>query len=152
MRLPIYLSLIGHAETTLADGYLEVAAAHGDEPDIHFLCLTFARQCADHAGRLLPVIRRLGAGPVDDEPEDLHARGLGEPRSGPLGMLRDLQDVYVLAGFVDITWTLIAQAAHATRDTELLDVVDACDGETAAQLQWLQTRMKQAAPQVLAGP
>ena len=33
--------------------------------------------------------------------------------------------------------------------TELLATVQACEGETATQLLWLATRMKQAAPQVL---
>jgi hypothetical protein len=28
-------------------------------------------------------------------------------------------------------------------------VVEACEGETAVQLKWLKTRMKQAAPQAL---
>jgi hypothetical protein len=152
MRLQIYLSLLGHAETTLAEAYLDVADAHGHEPDIHFLCLTFARQCVDHAQQLVPVVHRLGAAPVDDEPERLQARGLGEPRSGPLGMLRDLHDVSVLASFVDMTWTIVGQSAHALRDSELIDVVDTCEPQTAAQLVWLQTRMKQSAPQVLAGP
>lgn len=44
---------------------------------------------------------------------------------------------------------MIKQAAQGLRDTELLDVVTDCDGETAIQLKWLQTRMKQAAPQAL---
>ncbi len=35
------------------------------------------------------------------------------------------------------------------RDRELLDVVQGCEGETAIQLKWLETRMKQAAPQAL---
>ncbi|MGZ4617548.1 MAG: hypothetical protein ACXV5Q_10515 [Frankiaceae bacterium] len=41
------------------------------------------------------------------------------------------------------------QAARALRDSELLTVVSRCDGETATQLKWLRTRMKQAAPQAL---
>jgi hypothetical protein len=152
MKLPIYLTLLGHAETTLAESFLQISEAHGDEPDIHFLCLTLAEQCVEHARRLVPVIRRLGGAPVDDEPERLNANGLGEPRTGPLGMLRDLQDVYVLATFVDGTWMLVGQAARALRDTELLDVVTTCEADTAVQLRWLKTRMKQAAPQVLVGP
>jgi hypothetical protein len=44
---------------------------------------------------------------------------------------------------------MVKQAGSALRDRELLDVVSRCDGETAVQLRWLQTRMKQAAPQAL---
>lgn len=46
-------------------------------------------------------------------------------------------------------WTLIGQAAQAARDRDLLDTVDACERETALQLGWLATRMKEAAPQAL---
>jgi hypothetical protein len=49
----------------------------------------------------------------------------------------------------DIAWTLVGQAAQGARDQELLDVVNACEGETSTQMLWLQTRMKQAAPQAL---
>ena len=56
-------------------------------------------------------------------------------RSDSLGLLRDLQDLYVMA--------------QGARDRELLEVVEACEGQTATQIKWLKTRMKQAAPQVL---
>ena len=51
----------------------------------------------------------------------------------------------------DIAWTLVGQAAQGARDTDLLAVVQACEGETATQLKWIQTRMKEAAPQASAG-
>jgi hypothetical protein len=50
---------------------------------------------------------------------------------------------------VDITWTMVGQAARGLHDSELLQVVSGCEGETATQLKWLRTRMKQAAPQAL---
>jgi hypothetical protein len=40
-----------------------------------------------------------------------------------VGLLRDLQDLYLLASFVDITWTMVKQAAAALRDQELLGLV-----------------------------
>ena len=84
-----------------------------------------------------------------DEPVRLHADALGEPRTGPLGLLRDLQDLYLLANFTDITWTMVNQAAEALRDDELVSIVTQSQKQTAVQLQWLKTRMKQSAPQVL---
>jgi len=149
MNLPVYLALLAESEKTLADSFRVVAEAHSDEPDIHFLCLSLADQSEEHCTRLQPIIDRYGEAPSDDEPERLHAAGVGEARSGPLGMLRDLQDLYLLASLTDITWTAIKQAGQALRDSELLDVVEACDKETSVQLRWLSTRMKHAAPQVL---
>jgi hypothetical protein len=54
-----------------------------------------------------------------------------------------------MAHACDIAWTMVGQAAQGARDVELLEVVDACEGQTAAQITWLRTRMKQAAPQGL---
>jgi hypothetical protein len=149
MNLKIYLGLLLKAEETLARSYREVAEGPGAEPDVHFLCLTLAQQCDAHERRLRPVVERYGEDTSENEPERLHAEGLAETRSGPVGLLRDLQDLYLLASLVDITWAMIKQAASALRDRELLEVVEKCDSETTIQLQWLQTRMKQAAPQAL---
>ena len=139
MNLKIYLGMLRKAEQTLAESFRQVAAGHAAEPDVHFLCHTLATQCEEHSRLLLPVVQRYGEDRSDNEPERIHA----------VGLLRDLQDLYLLASLVDVTWAMVKQAGSALRDRELLDVVSRCDGETAVQLRWLQTRMKQAAPQAL---
>jgi hypothetical protein len=68
----------------------------------------------------------------------------GQP-SSCLGLLRDLHDLYLMACEVDISWTVIGQAAQGARDPELLATVTTCDRDTAIQLAWLRTRMKAAA-------
>ena len=73
----------------------------------------------------------------------------GGTRQGGIGLLRDLHDLYLMATEVDISWTVLRQGAQGARDKALLDLVNACDAETAVHLQWLRTRMKQAAPQAL---
>ncbi len=149
MKLPTYLGLLEKSESTLAESFRQVARGHGHEPDVHFICQTLAAQCDDHQQALKPILARYGESEVDDEPARLHADGLSETRSGPLGLLRDLQDLNLLASLVDITWTMVKQAGQGLRDKELLDVVAACDGQTTKQLKWLSTRMKQAATQAL---
>jgi hypothetical protein len=49
----------------------------------------------------------------------------------------------------DIAWTLVGQAAQGARDHALLAAVRRCEAETAIQLKWLRTRLKEAAPQAL---
>lgn len=71
-------------------------------------------------------------------------------RSGPVGLLRDLQDLYLLASFVAITWDLVEQAGQAVRDAELLAAVASCREESMTQIAFLRTRLEQAAPQALA--
>lgn len=148
MNLSVYLGLLHASEGTLARSFREVADGHGHEPDVHFICQTLAAQCDNHQQALTPIIDRYGE-VQDEEPERLHADGLQDTRQGPLGLLRDLQDLYLLASLVDITWTMIKQAAQGLRDEELLAVVADCDSQTETQLKWLSTRMKQAAPQAL---
>jgi hypothetical protein len=60
-----------------------------------------------------------------------------------------LHDLYLMATNCDISWTMVGQAARGTRDDDLTEVVQRCEGDTATQLAWLRTRMKQAAPQAL---
>lgn len=149
MKLPVYLGLLHTSEGTLAESFRQVSDGHGHEPDVHFLCQALATQCDAHQHALAPIIERYGEVTDDDEPERLHADGLQNTRTGPVGLLRDLQDLYLLASLVDITWSMVKQAAQGLRDKELLAIVAKCDGQTSTQLEWLKTRMKQAAPQAL---
>jgi hypothetical protein len=148
MHLATYLGLLHTAEKSLAEGFRRVGAGHAAEPDVRHLCEVLAGWCDRHVAALAPIVQRYDEH-REDEPERLLADELGETRSGGVGLLRDLQDLYTLASFVDITWTVVGQAGQGLREPELLDVVTACEGETGRQLLWLKTRIKQAAPQAL---
>lgn len=148
MMLPVYLGMLHRAEQVLAESLRTLGEGHADEPDVYEATLLLAQQSEEHVRRLRPAVDRYGEQP-DDEPDRLHAVALPEPRSGPLGLLRDLQDVHLMATLVDSTSTLVKQAALALRDEELLSIISACEGETAVQVDWLAMRMKQAAPQAL---
>lgn len=148
MHLALYLRLLEQAQTRLADAFERVGEAHRDEPDVFHLCQRLARQCSNHSARLKPFADAY-AGQAPPEPANLHSRIFGGPREGGIGLVRDLQDLYVMAAECDICWTVVGQAARGARDEELLKVVSACESQTATQLAWLRTRMKQAAPQAL---
>jgi hypothetical protein len=148
MQLAHYLGLLHRSETELAKAFGEVGTAHADEADVHRTCAVLAVQCAEHAERLAPFARRYGEG-AGREPERLHGDLFAGTRTGPLGLLRDLHDLHLMASECDICWTLVGQAAQGARDRDLLAVVTACEAQTAEQLRWLTSRMKEAAPQVL---
>ena len=148
MQLAHYLGLLHRAEVTLADAFREVAEAHADESDVDHQCRRLAAQCDRHARELTAFADRYGE-EQDDEPERLHSELFQGSRSGPLGLLRDLHDLYLMACESDISWTLVGQAAQGARDIELHELVGRCEGETAIQLKWLKSRMKEAAPQTL---
>jgi hypothetical protein len=148
MHLANYLGYLHKAELHLAEAYRKVGEGHAAEADVYHACNTLAEQCEAHAGKLGPFVERYGeAAPA--EPDRLYHELFDEVRQGSLGLLRDLQDLYLMAHFCDITWTMIGQAAQGARDRDLLEVVDSCEGQTATQIKWLKTRMKQAAPQAL---
>jgi hypothetical protein len=148
MHLAHYLGLLHRAQATLGEAFGQVADAHRDEADVLYTCRRLSRQCADHARQLEPFAGRY-AEDAPDEPERLHPELFHGPRSGGIGVLRDLHDLYLMAAECDICWTVVGQAAQGARDQELLAVVQRCESETALQLKWLRTRIKQAAPQAL---
>jgi hypothetical protein len=148
VQIAHYLGLLHRAQTNLAGAFRETADGHAAEVDVAHLCRTLARQCDAHAERLRPFVDRYGED-APAEPDRLHSEIFHGSRTGGLGLLRDLQDLYLMAAECDISWTLIGQAAQGLRDDDLLEVVTTCEQETAIQLKWLRTRMKAAAPQAL---
>jgi hypothetical protein len=148
MQLAHYLSLLERAQRRLAAAFREVGEGHRDEADVLHLCRRLAEQCDAHAERLAPVRRRYadGGGP---EPGELHSDLFHGPRDGPLGLLRDLHDLYLMASECELVWTVVGQAARGARDGELVAVVEACEAETAMQRTWVRSRMRVAAPQAL---
>ncbi|MEU6432208.1 hypothetical protein ABZ860_40415 [Microbispora sp. NPDC046973] len=85
-------------------------------------------------------------------PHETPGRGGGGGDGGGLALLRDLHGLYLLATECDLSWSVVAQAARGLRDDDLLGLARHCAAETAVQLLWLRTRMRQAAPQVLVVP
>jgi hypothetical protein len=148
MQLAHYLGLLHAAENRLAQTFREVADNHHAEVDVFHLCERLAAQCDAHAERLAPFAARYGE-EADDEPDKLHSAIFQRGRTGPLALLRDLQDLYLMTAECDLAWSVVGQAAQGVRDSELLDVVQACEQETAMQMKWARGRIKEAAPQAL---
>src|SRR5215218_1311233 len=132
MHLANYLGYLHKAELHLAEAFRKVGEGHAAEADVYHTCNTLAKQCEAHA-----------------EPDRLYHELFDETRSGGLGLIRDLHDLYLMAHACDISWTMIGQAAQGAGDQELLKIVNSCEGQTATQIKWLRTRMKKAAPQAL---
>ena len=148
MHLAHYIGFAHRSEVELGAAFREVAQSHAEEAAVFHVGQRLAEECEEHAARLKPFADRYGE-EAPEEPERLHSDLFEGTREGPLGLLRDLHDLYVMAAEVDMSWTLIAQAAQGIRDSDLLEAVQACEQETATQMDWLRTQMKQAAPQAL---
>jgi hypothetical protein len=148
MHLAHYLGFLHKSQVDLAKAFREVAEGHAEEAAVFYGAEKLARQCDSHAEKLEPFAKRYGED-APEEPNRLHSELFDGTREGPIGLLRDLHDLYLMAAEVDMAWTLIAQAAQGARDPELLEVVQGSEKETATQMDWLRTQMKIAAPQAL---
>jgi hypothetical protein len=147
-HLATYVGLVDHSEQVLAESFRLVATGHAHVADVHHLCLTLAEMCDEHRRQLAPLVERYGEQDVD-EPERLRADALPQAREGEVGLLRDLQDLHLLATLVKSTWMVIGQGAQGLRDDELLEIASASEGDVERQLTWLTTRIKVTAPQAL---
>jgi hypothetical protein len=148
MHLSSYVHLLHQGSTTLADSYGVLVDGHPGEAEILVQGTRFAAQCRDHTRRLQSARERYGDHPAAP-PDRLHAPGLESARSGGLGLVRDLHEVYDYAAHLQIAWTIVRQAAQGNRDEELVEVADSCAGEMTVQVAWLTTHLKTASPQAL---
>jgi hypothetical protein len=160
VKLDKAISDVQDAEADLAKELRTIGERHAVEHDLYHLGHTLAKQCADHLERIAPFADRYGATERDDgvaESAGLietlrhkSAELLGRSEMSGLLLLRDLRNLYLTSQEAEIAWVILAQAAQAVRDRELLQVVSLCHEEAEARGKWLRTRIKEAAPQVLA--
>lgn len=147
-HLATYVGLADHSEQMLAESFRAVAQGHARQADVFHTCHLLAGWSEQHRQDLAPAVKRYGEQDVE-EPERLRAEALTHTREGEIGLLRDLQDLHLLATLVHSTWTVVAQGAQGLRDPDLLEIARTSMAQTTRQLTWLTTRMKQAAPQAL---
>ena len=151
-KIGLALRELYRAEEELADEYVKAGERLAAEHELWYDCRRFAQQCHAHADAIRPFWaaglgyqERLGSQGV--ELHDPHGRGpvlwfqlMDPPRTGR-GRFQ--------AQEVSFHWIVAGQLAQATRDHELLELVDELHRETLTQVKWLKTQVKQASPQAL---
>lgn len=150
MHIQDYLQLVYTSEKQMAEAFIKVAEHHKAEPDIYYNCLTLASWSDEHARKIEPLKEKYEKhSKKSKEPERLNQTLFKEPRKGSLSLLRDLHDLWLLTKEVEICWSVLLQAARVIRDKDLESLYEDLDKETNRQSDWLLTRIKQAAPQIL---
>jgi hypothetical protein len=159
-KVGIALKELYEVEEDLADQYVKTGERLAAEHDIWYECRRFAEQCHQHAEAIRPFAARHeeDLDPPDDATvgetttaalRHKLSEALGRrPESGVL-LLRSLRQLYLHAEDVSFHWIIAGQLAQATRDHELLALVDELHRETLTQIKWLKTQAKQASPQAL---
>ena len=143
-----YLGFLQDAEREIAAAFESVAAAHEDEPDIVSTCRKLAATSRMHEEDIERFIASYGE-KSDYEASRVKKSLFEGPRSGGLGLVHDLHDLFLLTTEAHVGWMILKQAAVALRDEAFIAACTKMGGETGGQRSWLETRMKQAVPQAL---
>lgn len=158
------LRTLHHGERSLERHLLTVAERHRTEHEVYHVALDVARWSREHAARLAEAGKAHGLDlSVPDEPA-----AAGAAASGPLAALRektaelmgrrpepgllllhDLRELYLAASDNSLHWEMLAQAAQASRDGDLLALASACHPQTLRQVRWANTMIKTLAAQAL---
>lgn len=149
--IPQHLGLAASAERALADAFVLVGFRHAAEPEIRHAARLHSGWCHRHLGALRGQAARHGTRRTAAGSRLRRALFRGA-RVGGAGLVRDLQDLLVLASSVHACWIALRQAARERHDTALEAVCEECDTETGRQISWLETKLRHAAPQALSVP
>ena len=143
-----YIDLVHRTEEDLVKAFKKVAKAHGDEVDVYQTCMllaTWSQKLADELEGFVDKFKK----EKDKEPDRLSDTLLKDVRKGSMALLRDLQDLYLIASEVEVCCVILKQGATGLHDKDLLSACEEVERQTKRQLSWLLTRMKSAAPQTL---
>jgi hypothetical protein len=160
MKIDLAIREVGRAEAELADLLLRVGERHRVDHDVFHMSRTLAAKSRESLLALTDAAARydvaldLDAG----EPSDGVRTALREKSSELLGrhpqaallLLRDQREVHLRAAEASIDWVILGQGAQAVRDEDLLATVTRRHPFALKTLAWTTTRLKEAAPQVLA--
>jgi len=148
MHIGTYIELVHKGQQDLAEAFLLVAEKHGTEPDIYELCKLLAKWSQSLVEKIRPFAEKYSE-EKDEEPDRLLSEFFKKNRKGPMALLRDLHDLFLMANEAEISAIILRQAAAGLHDKELMAVCDEIEEKATRQISWLKTRMKSAAPQVL---
>lgn len=148
MHLATVLGLVVRSEEQLADSLLQVANKHDGNAEVRDMCKQLAEWSRGHVSALAEFSVEFGTESVD-EPQRVRSALFHGMRLGGFGLLRDLQDLGVLAKQVHLNWTSLLQAAEGMHRKDFAAVCTQSKLETERQLAWLETEIKHTAPQAI---
>ncbi|MFF8816188.1 hypothetical protein [Streptomyces pactum] len=157
----LVLRALHHGERRLARQLTAVAEHHRAEHEVHHVATDLARWSREHADRLAEAGHDRGhpaEAPEEHPPSPLTAlregaaHALGDRPDPGLLLLWDLRKLHLSASGNSLYWEMLAQAAQAAHDGELLQLASRCHPQTLRQMKWTNTMMKVLSPQVLTTP
>ncbi len=150
-HLADYIGLLLASEERLVRGWEKLRRSHPTTPDIGPQSTLFVAWSRENAAAIRPYVVRHGER-REGEPEVLDEALLLERGQTAFGLLRDLQDLWLMANEGTISIAVLLQGARALGDRDLERDLSAIESRNERQRTWLLTRIRQAAPQTLVVP
>lgn len=162
MKIGPALEHLHASERDLAQDLRGVAERHATDHAVYHVGNMLADRCEELANGLAPFLTDYGQEEPDDDDGGVvrafaervrrsTAELLGRSEKTGLLLLRDLRDLYARSQETLIDWTIVRQGALAARDQALDITCQTGMQETERVARWLKTRIKETAPQALAG-
>ncbi|MFH8974784.1 hypothetical protein [Streptomyces sp. NPDC017890] len=157
--ITLTLRTLHRGERHLAHDLVTVAERHRAEHEVHHVATDLAVWSRAHVRHLAEIAGHRGV-KLGEAPD--HSSGglfatlrekasqavVHRPEPGLL-LLRDLRELHVAAAENSLHWEMLAQAAQASRDSDLLGLVSSCHPQTLRQMRWTNTMLKNLSPQLL---
>ncbi len=160
-KLAATIAQVHRSERDLGLMLLRAGERHRADHEMFHLCRDLAGWSRDHQRRLARIGAARGLRMKDDLPQRLRLLQWLRLRTGTVAgrrqatallLLRDLRAIHLRAAAASVDWELLAQAAQAKKDQELLTLATECHPQTLRQLRWANARLKESAPQAIAVP
>ena len=146
------LERVGEAEGRWSAELDRIGDRHGADLDLGETCRTFALQAEARISALAPWAERFGNDPKPWTRRDGRVDGFA-PSAGGLSVRsvlpRDLWDAYRVGRECEVSWALLARAAQAVRERQLLDLVAAGRDGVGRAIEWLTGRIDEELQQQL---
>jgi hypothetical protein len=147
------------SESDLAAALLRLSDRHKADHEVFHVARDVARWSQEHVRRLAYAGREydleLDPEPVaDDEGLLARVRQKGSELTGrrhepAVLLLADLRHLHQQAAGVSLDWELLAQAAEAVKDEDLLALASRCHAQTLRQVRWANAQVKELAAQII---
>jgi hypothetical protein len=160
VKLGVALEKLASSVDELAEELRVVGERHAAQQDVYHMGHTLSRRFGELGVTLEPFLKAYGQVDVDGhDGEAIRAfterirrtvsTMTGRSAKSGLLLLRDLRELVLLTAGCEVDWTIVKQGAMAARDDPLMRAAIVGLEETKRVMKWLNTRIKEASPQIL---
>lgn len=157
MKIKLVIRELYRSERRVAHRLNVIAARHRSDQEIHHLAHDLAQWSQNHLHELATRGHSYGLRLAVDPQTSARTAALQQFVSGVLRkrpepgilLLADLRRLHQLVAGTSMDWELLAQAAQASKNQELLELTKRSHPETLRQMRWANAMLKELSAQAL---